>query len=118
MASMAGLLRRAGRPAFQQFLHALGGPHAIARRLEGGHQPVAEGLDQLAATFQHGLADLTHGLRDHGAGLGIAEGFVQPGAAAQVGKKDGALADRGHDRSLGREKGRTGRPCCDYRLSR
>mmetsp|Transcript_59163 Transcript_59163/g.139445 ORF Transcript_59163/g.139445 Transcript_59163/m.139445 type:complete len:253 (+) Transcript_59163:439-1197(+) len=94
--------------ALQHVLHALGGAHAVSRRLESGHQAIAQRLDQVAAALQHGLADLADRLRDQAACLGIAQGLVEARAATQVGEEDGALADRGHGLKFRAQKMKAG----------
>jgi hypothetical protein len=68
--------------------------------VEDGHQAVAQRLDRLAAVLGHRPRQRVDAVRDDRGGLGIAQRLEQRGAAAQVGKQDGAVGDLRHVHGL------------------
>jgi hypothetical protein len=87
----------AGAGLVEHILHARGTTGGQAGLVKHGHQAIAERLHHHAAVLGHTRAHLRDGLRDDGRGAGVAHLLEQRGAAAQIGKQDGALGDPRHD---------------------
>jgi hypothetical protein len=58
-----------------------------------GHQAVAQRLDDDAAGGGHAAGDGVHRLGDDLGRVGVAEQFVQRGAATKIGEDDGTTLD-------------------------
>jgi hypothetical protein len=96
-----------GDQAGECFVHGQRGIQCSGGRLEDGHQTVSERLDQMPADAVHRQPHLADGVRHHRGGLGVAEGFEQRRAAAQVRKQDGALADLRHRDGIKGSRGKS-----------
>jgi len=82
--------------AVERVVHFIGCDHGLCGVGKHGHQAIAQGLDDHATRGGHDLRDQRDAACDHRGGLGVAQGFVQRGAAAQVGKQYGSLKNLRH----------------------